>query len=93
MTLRPSCSSGETKPWGQTYGRCYESPTARHPGHVHLAEGPKQLLGAYLKERVSGDADAPHRGLPLITEAGALRVNPGAWLAWLEQQGIAAPKR
>ena len=53
----------------------------------------KQLLAAYLKERVSGAADAPHQGLPFITEAGVLRVKPSDWIAWLETQDITAPKR
>ncbi len=53
----------------------------------------KQLLATYLKERTSAAADAPHQGLPFITEAGVLRVKPSDWLAWLEGQGIAAPKR
>lgn len=54
---------------------------------------PKKLLVAYLKERVSGDPDAPHQGLPFITEAGVLRVRPSDWIDWLAQQGIDAPKR
>ena len=37
---------------------------------------PKQLFADYLKANVSGDADAPHRGLPFITEKGVLRVKP-----------------
>lgn len=56
-------------------------------------KAPKQLLGSYLKERVSGAADAPHQGLPFITEAGVLRVKPSDWIDWLETQDIAAPKR
>lgn len=53
----------------------------------------KQLLVAYLKERVSGAADAPHLGLPFITEAGVLRIKPSDWCDWLTAQDIAAPKR
>jgi hypothetical protein len=53
----------------------------------------KRQLTAYLKERVSTDADAPHQGLPFITEAGVLRVKPSDWIAWLEEHDIDAPKR
>ena len=53
----------------------------------------KQLLAAYLKARVSGAADAPHQGLPFITEASVLRVKPSDWIAWLETQDIDAPKK
>ena len=53
----------------------------------------KQVLVSYLKDRASADADAPHEGLPFITEAGVLRIKPSDWIAWLETQDIAAPKR
>ena len=53
----------------------------------------KKHLTAYLRERVSGGADAPHQGLPFITEAGVLRVKPSDWLDWLQVNGIDAPKR
>lgn len=53
---------------------------------------PKHLT-AYLRERVSGAADAPHQGLPFITEAGVLRVKPSDWLDWLDAQGIDANKK
>ena len=36
----------------------------------------KKLVRAYLKERTSGAADAPHQVLPFISEAGILRVKP-----------------
>jgi hypothetical protein len=54
---------------------------------------PKKLLAAYLKERTSSAPDAPHQGLPFITEAGVLRVKPSDWTGWLHSQGIDAPKR
>jgi hypothetical protein len=53
----------------------------------------KRLLADYLKERVSADANAPHEGLPFITEKGILRVRPSDWIAWLTGQEIDAPKR
>jgi hypothetical protein len=54
---------------------------------------PKKLLVSYLKERVSADADAPHRGLPFITEAGVLRIRPADWMDWLAAQGIEPSKK
>ena len=39
----------------------------------------KQLL-AYFRERVSAAADAPHRGLPFISDKDVLRVRPSDWL-------------
>jgi hypothetical protein len=57
------------------------------------APGARKLMLTYLKERTSGDANAPHRGLPFITEAGLLRVRPADWCDWLTAQGIDAPKR
>lgn len=53
----------------------------------------KQLLAAYLKARTSGAADAPHQGLPFIDAKDNVRVKPSDWIAWLETQDIAAPKR
>jgi hypothetical protein len=54
---------------------------------------PKQLLSAYLKERVSGDHDAPHQGLPFISDQGVLRVRPTDWCDWLTAQGVEMSKR
>jgi hypothetical protein len=47
-----------------------------------LTSTPSKVLLAYLTERVSGDADAPHRGLPFITEKGIVRVKPSDWTDW-----------
>ena len=53
----------------------------------------KKHLQSYLKERVSADADAPHRGLPFISDSGILRVRPSDWTAWLADQGVDVSKR
>jgi hypothetical protein len=53
----------------------------------------KKLLATYLKEHTSGAADAPHQGLPFITETGVLRVKPSDWIDWLHGQGVDAPRR
>jgi hypothetical protein len=53
----------------------------------------KKLLLAHLKERTSGDADAPNQGLPFIDAKGTLHVKPSDWIDWLTAQGIAAPTR
>ena len=52
----------------------------------------KQLL-TYLKERVSGAADAPHQGLPFISDTDVLRVKPSDWCDWLNEQGVTASKK
>lgn len=50
-------------------------------------------FAAYLEARTSGAANAPHLGLPFITEKGILRVKPSDWLEYLAAKGIEAPKR
>lgn len=47
----------------------------------------------YLKDRVSSDLDAPHQGLPYITEDNVLRVRPTDWMDWLGSKDLTVPKR
>lgn len=56
-------------------------------------ETPSKLLTEYLKDQVSKDPDAPHRGLPYITQDDVLRVRPTSWVEWLTARGINPPKR
>ena len=53
----------------------------------------KRLFKQYLQERTSAAADAPHRGLPFITDKDVLRVKPSDWMQWLAEQGVDAPKK
>ena len=53
---------------------------------------PRELLLAYLEANVSAEQDAPTKGLPFINEADVLRIRAEHWRAWLEGQGIKAPK-
>lgn len=53
----------------------------------------KKQLTAYLKARVSAEQDAPHQGLPFISDTGVLRVRPADWCDWLAEQGAEASKR
>jgi hypothetical protein len=52
----------------------------------------KTLVLDYLKARVSSDADAPHRGLPFITEKDVLRIKPSDWIEWLHTEGMKPSK-
>lgn len=47
-----------------------------------LTSKPANVLLAYLTANASGDADAAHRQLPFITEAGVLRVHPARFADW-----------
>lgn len=42
----------------------------------------------YLNAQVSGDADAPLKGLPTVDENGRLRVKSAHWREWLASRGI-----